>query len=201
MTSSIISTSSDIHQSVENINSNKVIWDKYERELNQYHEKHMKYTDPVYPPIRSSLYIGNSLMKDFCQLFEAEGKAIEWMRIPDVFPQQSLTIWNSNPALKNKITKGYISKTGEDSDYLPTCFNAIKAHNSLLERMFGSQNVNEEGLYIVKMHQTQTNIWKYVTVDDYIPVIVNRNLPQAERRLRLNITPAFLTVEHKGDSL
>ena len=29
------------------------------------------------------------------------------------------------------------------------------------------------------MHQTQTNIWKYLLVDDYIPVVINNKLGKA----------------------
>ncbi len=40
--------------------------------------------------------------------------------------------------------------------------------------MFESQLVNKKGLYYVKIRQTQTNMWKYITIDDYIPVVVNK---------------------------
>jgi len=65
-----------------------------------------------------------------------------------------------------------VSKNG----FLGVAFNAISGCNSLLEKMFESQQVNKEGMYCVKIYQTQLNIWKYVVVDDYIPVIVNKKL-------------------------
>ena len=60
--------------------------------------------------------------------------------------------------------------------------------------MFESQEVNSQGIYYVKIHQTQTNIWKYVIIDDYIPVIVNTKLEMKERYLYKNVHPAFLNV-------
>ena len=38
----------------------------------------------------------------------------------------------------------------------------------LLERIFEDQSVNQFGIYIIKIYQE--NIWKYIIVDDYIPV-------------------------------
>lgn len=40
---------------------------------------------------------------------------------------------------------------------------------------------------------TQQNIWKYVIIDDYVPVIVNNKLNLSNRYLPENIHPAFLT--------
>jgi hypothetical protein len=64
--------------------------------------------------------------------------------------------------------------------------------------MFESQSVNGECIYYVKLHQTQTGIWKYVIVDDYIPVIINKKLGLGERYLPVNVHPAFLNVGAVG---
>jgi hypothetical protein len=48
---------------------------------------------------------------------------------------------------------------------------------------------------------TQQNIWKYVIIDDYIPVIINKKLPQSERYLPDNVFPAFLNVHSSGNLL
>lgn len=85
-----------------------------------------------------------------------------------------------------------------DFDYLPAAFNAIKNKNNILEKMFESQTVNEDGIYYVKIHQTQLNVWKYVIVDDYIPVVINNKLPLAERHNYENVSPAFLNVANAG---
>lgn len=42
---------------------------------------------------------------------------------------------------------------------------------------------------------TQQSIWKYVIVDDYVPVLVNKRLPAAQRYEPHNVHPAFLSVE------
>jgi len=46
---------------------------------------------------------------------------------------------------------------------------------------------------------TQQSIWKYVIIDDYIPVIINKRLPLPERHLPENVVPAFLSV-HSMDN-
>jgi hypothetical protein len=53
----------------------------------------------------------------------------------------------------------------------------------------------------VKIHMTQQSIWKYVIVDDYIPVIINKRLPPAERMLPQNVLPAFLSVHSQHNQL
>ena len=45
----------------------------------------------------------------------------------------------------------------------------------MMEKFFEYQSVSKEGIYFVKMHQTQLNQWKYVIVDDWVPVIVSLN--------------------------
>lgn len=67
--------------------------------------------------------------------------------------------------------------------------------------MFESQHVNSEGIYYVKIHQTQQNIWKYVIIDDYIPVIINKKIAISERYLPENVYPAFLNVQSYGKTL
>ena len=64
--------------------------------------------------------------------------------------------------------------------------------------MFEDQEVNKNCLYRVRIHQTQTNIWKYIIIDDYIPVIVNSKLSKTERYLSQNVRPAFLEVAPKS---
>jgi len=55
--------------------------------------KHSRYTDDIYPPCKSSIYLNNSLMKNFIDMFEKEGRAVEWMRIADLFKNHKLTVW------------------------------------------------------------------------------------------------------------
>lgn len=64
----------------------------------------------------------------------------------------------------------------------------------MIEKFFEGQKICKEGIYYVKIHQTQTNHWKYVIVDDFIPVIVsNKGFDQGRI-----IKPAFLNVESEN---
>ena len=38
----------------------------------------------------------------------------------------------------------------------------------MIERMFEDQSINSFGIYLVKIYQE--NVWKYIIIDDYIPV-------------------------------
>ncbi len=138
-------------------------------------------------------------MKNFFEMLEKEGRSIEWMRLSELYKQWEMVIWTVDQTKKSSITKGFISKSGGDGDFLANVFNVLKDKTNLLEKMFESQVVNGECVYYVKIYQTQTNIWKYVVIDDYIPVIVNKRLGTSERYLPENVHPAFLGVSGKGN--
>lgn len=55
-----------------------------------------------------------------------------------------------------------------NSHFVADAFNCIKDCKSTLSRMFESFEINEFGVYLVKIFQE--NVWKYVIVDDYLPV-------------------------------
>lgn len=73
-------------------------------------------------------------------------------------------MWGSDPS-KNNI----ISSSGFASKYLLQGLNCIKGSKDLLRKMFETQKPNLQGVYLVKIFQG--NIWKYVIIDDNIPVI------------------------------
>ena len=60
---------------------------------------------------------------------------------------------------------------GEDSyseDYLAGAFNSLMGSPKMLQKIFEEQNINQFGIYIVKIYQQ--SVWKYIIIDDYIPV-------------------------------
>jgi hypothetical protein len=75
-------------------------------------------------------------MKNFGQMFEKEGRAIEWIRISELFAHRKLTVWTTQKEKKSNILNGPMSKS---SDYLPATFNLIREKNSILEKMFEGQ--------------------------------------------------------------
>lgn len=64
--------------------------------------------------------------------------------------------------------------------------------------MFESQQPNPQGVYYVKIFQG--NIWKYIIIDDYIPVIeeIVENKKTGEQ-MKI-VKPAFLTVANPSVS-
>lgn len=71
-------------------------------------------------------------MKNFCEMFEKEGRTIEWMRLSELYQHKNMVVWTSDKNQKNTISKGFISKTGGDGDFLINAFNAIKDKNTIL---------------------------------------------------------------------
>lgn len=61
--------------------------------------------------------------------------------------------------------------------------NAIKNCRSLLAKIFEAQTINNLGIYILKVFQA--NSWKYIIIDDKIPVIENPiNSKKTGRKLK-----------------
>jgi len=84
---------------------------------------------------------------------------------------------------------------------LAAAFNSISSKNTILEKIFENQKVNKECIYRLKIYQTQTNIWKYIVLDDYIPVIINTKMNKEQKYLPENIKPAFLDVIPQGNKI
>lgn len=57
----------------------------------------------------------------------------------------------------------------QSANHIINVFNSIKYNNSLLERMFEDQHYNDYGVYFAKINHN--NVWKYITIDDNIPVV------------------------------
>lgn len=34
-------------------------------------------------------------MKNFCEMFEKEGRSVEWMRLSELFAHKQLTLWTT----------------------------------------------------------------------------------------------------------
>ena len=63
-----------------------------------------------------------------------------------------------------------------------------------MEKFFENQSLCTQGIYFVKMHQTQTNQWKYLIVDDFVPVVVSNQKGEVGKIIK----PAFLDVNPEG---
>ena len=107
------------------------------------------------------------------------------MRISEVFADRELIMWGADPS-KNNIT----SATGLASKYFVQGLNCLKSSKDLLRRMFETQKPNLQGVYFVKLFQG--NIWKYVIIDDNIPVIEVKDSKKEQYQ------PAFISSEVKG---
>lgn len=86
------------------------------------------------------------------------------MRIGDLYSEKDLVL--SKPSSSIEIYKTEYSYC---EDYFPGALNCLIGCDALLERMFEDQTVNPFGIYLVKIYQE--NAWKYIIIDDYIPVI------------------------------
>lgn len=91
-----------------------------------------KYRDEIYPPVKNSIYLSNSLMKNFCEMFEKEDRRIEWMRLSELYKHKNMVVWTPDKSQKSTVSKGYISRSGGDGDFLANVFNIISDKPTLL---------------------------------------------------------------------
>ena len=71
----------------------------------------------------------------------------------------------SNDSVNNHIE----APSNLASDYFVFALNCLKGNTQILRKMFEAQKINSHGLYLVKIFQA--NVWKYIMIDDYIPVV------------------------------
>jgi lipid II:glycine glycyltransferase (peptidoglycan interpeptide bridge formation enzyme) len=84
-------------QSVENNSNNKTIVQQYEALQMKMRGNGRKFKDDIYPPVTSSLYLNNSLMKNFIEMFEKDGRKVEWMRLSELFHAKKMVLWTQDP--------------------------------------------------------------------------------------------------------
>jgi hypothetical protein len=106
---------------------NKTIREKYEQTLQALRIGGRKFRDEVYPPLQASIYLNNSLMRNFCMILEREGRGVEWMRLPELFRNRKLVLCSANS--NYTIASGPLSRS---SDYLPGAFNLLPQRSNLL---------------------------------------------------------------------
>ena len=136
------------------------------------YSKKGNYVDEIFPPVLSSLFSYAGRKKN-------KYPVLKWMRIPEIFPDQELIMWGSDP------TRNHISaSTNLACEYFVQGLNCLKNNKGLLRRMFETQKPNLQGVYYVRVFQG--NVWKYVIIDDNIPVIED---PEKKGKYK----PAFLS--------
>ena len=95
-----------------------------------------KYRDDIYPPLQTSIYLNNSLMKNFCEMFQKEGRSIEWMRLSELYKGNKLVLIAEEESQKCLIERGCITKAGGDNDFLAAVFNCLSHKPEFLYRIF-----------------------------------------------------------------
>lgn len=72
-------------------------------------------------------------------------------------------MWSVDPTLNVIKPASHLA-----AEYFANSLNCIKGNKNLLRKMLESQKTNVQGIYYVKIFQG--NVWKYIIIDDHIPV-------------------------------
>jgi hypothetical protein len=98
------------------------------------------------------------------------------MRVEDIYRGQRLILYNHQD--RNIVKNGEF----QELSFMATGFNALRTSPRCIERIFENQKYSKLGLYYLRLNHE--GIWKYVLVDDFIPV----------RQIGRNYIPVFMNV-------
>ena len=101
--------------------TNKILKEKYERNLQTLKKANKKFTDEYYPPLKTSLCLNSSI---------SSYSDVRWLRISDVFKGRYIQVWDR----KSKAFK--IKAEMKGCEYIAEAFSLIKNSDVLLEKMF-----------------------------------------------------------------
>lgn len=80
--------------------------------------------------------------------------------------------------------------TNLSAEFFSLALNTLRSSKPILKKIFEDQKVNEFGIYYAKIFQN--NVWKYMIVDDNIPVL--------EVEGKAKVQPVFMTCEESPNS-
>lgn len=89
-----------------------------------------------------------------------EWKTMKWLRLGEMYRGRKTTL------LRN-ISSGLLRKNKETPQYLVNALTLVSENEFVLNRNFEEQEINEKGIYFVKI--CQDGIWRYVILDDFFP--------------------------------
>ena len=99
----------------------------YQREFLKHLERstgRKKFEDETFPPNTNSLFPFSSRLKNF-------KKDIKWMRIPEVYPNRDIVLWNPY-----KVTINLHSSTDLCPPYLLLALNCLRSNRFFLNKIF-----------------------------------------------------------------
>ena len=95
---------------------------------------------------------------------------MRWIRISDLFKERKLVIYCPNRPSTLDI---YCNQICSCKDCVGEAFTCLKNNRALHAKLFETTEINQFGVYMVKIFQE--NVWKYVIVDDNIPVMASED--------------------------
>ena len=119
-----------------------------------------KYTDNLFPPLYSSLFIVAGQKKGI-----KVGTELQWRRLGDLFADVPTTLIGRYGASQARIV---LPPNSYAVDMMAVVLNAVSHCSCILERIFETSTPNRHGLYLLRIFQQ--NHWKSIILDEYIPV-------------------------------
>lgn len=112
----------------------------------------------------------------------------QWKRIKDIFPKYK-------PKIFDTIDPNNFIQTDLCNFYFGAALSALAENPQRLMNLFGSQIYNENGFYYVRI--CQDGVWRYVIIDDFIPVNENNMKRAAFINPRFFDKVFFLNFNHQ----
>lgn len=121
------------------------------------------FIDLDFPPCAASIYDTNRL--ETCPLVWQDGGEInvKWRRAAEIWPESTVSIFK-NGIDPNDVHQGQLANS-----WFLSAVAAVSENPKLIERLFITKEVNDEGVYKIRINKCGK--WQVVTVDDYVPCL------------------------------
>lgn len=127
----------------------------YLKEIEKIKRNSNKYVDTNFPPDSISLYNTKKISM-------LQTKKRKWKRIAEIFK-------NTNLKLQYSIDVCDFKKGDLNNYYLLSSLSIVSEKPSIIQNIFEDQTLNNQsGCYFVKL--CQNGVWRYITIDDYLPI-------------------------------
>ena len=117
-------------------------------------QKKILFEDPIFKPDFSSLFNTRKLSL-------IKTKKYQWKRVREIFKNLKLKLFDS-------IDPNNLMQKDLCNYYFASAVSALAENPFRITKLFEKQEVNDMGCYFVRI--CQDGVWRYIVVDDYIPI-------------------------------
>jgi len=128
--------------------------DYFERLIQEIKKKNCLFEDPIFKADFSSLFNTRKLSL-------IKTKKYKWKRLQDIYKQNKIKLFDSIDP-NNFVQKDLCNF------YFGSALSSLAEKPQRIRKLFERQEANELGIYFVRI--CQDGVWRYIIIDDFLPV-------------------------------